>query len=225
MNNINIYLVRHGQTYFNLYGRFQGWSDIELTKKGVADGHRSGHLLANIKFDAAYSSDLSRAVKTAEYILSENPHTTIKTPTTLPEFREQFFGSFEGTDTVAAIKKITQANHLTDIESFSELLTKQGVDNALNALKAADPYHDAENAAQFWTRIDAGFDFLRQAHPNGATILLVSHGSTIRSIAGHFGKKEYEGIAPENGSITKLTLTPDDVKVIFYSQTEQLPEA
>lgn len=225
MNNINIYLVRHGQTYFNLYERFQGWSDIELTEKGVADGHRSGHLLENVKFDAAYSSDLSRAVKTAEYILSENPNTDIKTPVKLPEFREQFFGSFEGTDTLEAIKKITAANKLTGIESFSDLLTIEGVDNALNALKAADPYHHAENANEFWSRIDAGFNFLRQAHPDGANILLVSHGSTIRSIAGHFGKKEYEGIAPENGSITKLTLTPDDVDVVYYSQIDELPEA
>lgn len=34
---INVYFVRHGQTYLNLYHRMQGWSDSPLTEKGLAD--------------------------------------------------------------------------------------------------------------------------------------------------------------------------------------------
>ncbi len=36
MSNINIYMVRHGETYFNFLHRFQGWSDAPLTKKVLA---------------------------------------------------------------------------------------------------------------------------------------------------------------------------------------------
>lgn len=225
MQPLNVYMVRHGQTYFNLYGRFQGWSDIDLTTKGIADGHHAGQVLKDLKFDAAYSSDLSRAVKTATYVLAENKHTDITTPTLLPAFREYFFGTFEGVSSAEAIKSIRAhaGEAAANVEEFSEILTAIGADATSNAIKAADPAKDAEDAADFWTRIDGGFNQLRQLHPEGGDILLVSHGAAIRSIAGRFGDKAYEGHAPENGSITKLVVTDNDVQVAYYSATDELP--
>ncbi|CAH0416823.1 histidine phosphatase family protein [Periweissella fabaria] len=225
MQPINIYLVRHGQTFFNKYDRFQGWSDIDLTEKGIADGHRAGNLLKDIRFDAAYSSDLPRAFKTATYILEENTQTDIVAPTPLKAFREQFFGTFEGVsgpDAVLDIVKCAPAK-AAHITTFSDLLTAIGADATLDAIHAADPEHDAEDSQHFWTRIEAGFDRLRQLHPDGGDILLVSHGATIRSIAGRFGDAAFEGHAPANGSITKLILTEDAIKVAYYSVTDELP--
>lgn len=225
MSSINIYLVRHGQTYFNLYHRFQGWSDIDLTTKGIADGHRTGKLLQNTKFDAAYSSDLARAVKTATYILEENKVTPITTPTQLPAFREQFFGTFEGLSSEDTTKTIAQyADNVTgDINDFSDLIANIGTDATLDAIKAADSYHDAENAAEFWARMDKGFNQLRELHPNGGNVLLVSHGATIRSLAGRYGDADLAAKAPENGSVTKLIVTDDTIKVEYYSLTDELP--
>lgn len=225
MSTINIYLVRHGQTFFNLYRRFQGWCDIDLTTKGIADGHRAGKLLQNTKFDAAYSSDLARAVKTATYILEENKVTSIATPTQLPAFREQFFGTFEGILNEDATASIAQhANGVAnDVTDFSQLVATIGTDATLDAIKAADPFHDAENAAEFWARMDKGFNQLRELHPEGANVLLVSHGATIRSLAGRYGSADLAAQAPENGSITKLIVTDDNIKVEYYSLTGELP--
>lgn len=225
MQAINIYLVRHGQTFFNLYRRFQGWCDIDLTPKGIADGHRAGMLLKDIKFDAAYSSDLARAVKTATYILEENINTPIDVPTPLPAFREQFFGTFEGVLNEDATKAILEhaGSEADGVVDFSELLSKIGADATLDAIKAADPRHDAENAAEFWDRIEKGFNELRELHSNGGDVLLVSHGATIRSLAGRYGEKAFESHAPENGSITKLIVTENDIKVEYYSATDELP--
>lgn len=222
MQPINVYLVRHGQTYFNLYKRMQGWSDMPLTEKGIADGHRAGRVLKDINFDAAYSSDLTRAVNTATYILSENTQTDLTTPTPLPEFREVSFGAFEGLTGEFAVSMV--AAKLENVESFTELMASEGADGTMEAFKAADPYGHAEGAQEFWDRVTTGLDILRDQQEPGDNVLLVSHGATIRSIAGRFGQKAYEGQAPENGSITKLEITEDAVKVVFYNEIDNLPE-
>ncbi|MDN6317928.1 MAG: histidine phosphatase family protein, partial [Lactococcus lactis] len=96
-SGITLHFIRHGQTYFNLYDRVQGWGNSPLTEKGIEDAIRSGKGLKDLKFDAIYTSDLDRTVETANLIIKENE----KTPddieiTSMPEFREIFFGSFEG---------------------------------------------------------------------------------------------------------------------------------
>lgn len=70
---INVYFVRHGQTYLNLYHRMQGWSDSPLTEKGLADAARAGQALAKVDFDYAFSSDLKRTMETAHELLANHP--------------------------------------------------------------------------------------------------------------------------------------------------------
>ncbi|MEL1196595.1 phosphoglycerate mutase family protein, partial [Staphylococcus epidermidis] len=57
MKTVTVYLVRHGQTWFNRFNKMQGWSDSPLTDKGIADAKRAGDLLSHITFTHAYSSD------------------------------------------------------------------------------------------------------------------------------------------------------------------------
>ncbi len=60
-----IVLWRHGQTAWNLERRFQGSTDIELTETGVGQARRAARLLASLKPDAIVASDLQRAAATA----------------------------------------------------------------------------------------------------------------------------------------------------------------
>ncbi|WP_373747636.1 histidine phosphatase family protein, partial [Weissella soli] len=53
---LNLYLIRHGQTYYNRYNKLQGWSNAPLTDQGRADAVSVGKRLADIEFKAAYSS-------------------------------------------------------------------------------------------------------------------------------------------------------------------------
>ena len=59
-------LVRHGQSEWNLQNRFTGWVDVDLTEKGVAEAMLGGKLMADagLRFDAAYTSYLTRAIRT-----------------------------------------------------------------------------------------------------------------------------------------------------------------
>ena len=61
-----IVLLRHGESAWNKENRFTGWTDVDLTEKGIAEAKKAGQLLIDngFQFDKAYTSYLKRAVKT-----------------------------------------------------------------------------------------------------------------------------------------------------------------
>lgn len=63
---MKLYLIRHGESETNLAGHYTGWSQVNLTPKGVRDAEGIRPTLEGIKFDKIFSSDLIRAMKTAE---------------------------------------------------------------------------------------------------------------------------------------------------------------
>ena len=66
---MKIYIIRHGETNSNKEGRLQGWSDDKLNDFGILLADQTGKAMKGMKFDAVFSSSLSRAKKTAEVIL------------------------------------------------------------------------------------------------------------------------------------------------------------
>ena len=61
-----VILLRHGESVWNQENRFTGWTDVDLTEKGVAEARKAGELMrdAGFVFDLAYTSVLKRAIKT-----------------------------------------------------------------------------------------------------------------------------------------------------------------
>lgn len=213
----NIYLVRHGQTYLNRYNRMQGWCDSPLTPKGIEDGHKAGQRLAHIKFDLAFHSDTTRATRTCKYILEENVASpVIPTPTELRAFREQSYGYFEGSDSSQAWLMIGAAHNC---RTFKEMIEQYSIEDTKDFAKAADPFHDAEDNAEYWQRVGAGFDYLNEVAKDGDNILLVSHGTTIRSIVHHFDPTVDITVSPANGSVTKLVVDKDKISVAYFNQS------
>lgn len=92
---MKLYFVRHGRTLWNLEGRFQGASgDSPLLPESIDILKQLGQYLKEIHFDTIYSSDLPRAVKSAEIIQSQ-----LQTPCLLesiPDLREWQLGKLEG---------------------------------------------------------------------------------------------------------------------------------
>jgi len=66
-------LCRHGQSDWNLKNLFTGWTDVELTEKGIAEATAAGQLLKELdyEFDIAFTSVLNRAIKTLWIMLDE----------------------------------------------------------------------------------------------------------------------------------------------------------
>lgn len=68
---MKLYLIRHGESENNQSGKFTGWLDVKLTKKGTEDAKGIRKYLDKIKFDKVYSSDLCRAVATCRTVLGD----------------------------------------------------------------------------------------------------------------------------------------------------------
>jgi 2,3-bisphosphoglycerate-dependent phosphoglycerate mutase len=70
---VKLVLLRHGQSRWNLENRFTGWVDVDLTAEGEAQAARGGELIgqSGVKFDRAYASVLTRAIRTGTIALDK----------------------------------------------------------------------------------------------------------------------------------------------------------
>ncbi|MBN1332770.1 MAG: histidine phosphatase family protein [Synergistales bacterium] len=89
---MKLFCVRHGETDWNLEGRFQGRMDIPLNGRGVEQAKAVGKLLSHIRLDSIWSSHLSRARDTAEIIALHHGLSVI----TSPGISEISHGKWEG---------------------------------------------------------------------------------------------------------------------------------
>jgi len=86
-----IYLARHGQTVSNREGRFCGHAETELTELGVEQSRALGRRLEQTTLAACYTSDFTRAIRTAALVLGERG----VTPRPDPDLRELHYGEWE----------------------------------------------------------------------------------------------------------------------------------
>ena len=87
---LELWLIRHGETDWNVQDRIQGSSDVPLNAAGLQQARRLAPRLAGVGFDAVYASDLARARVTAETAL---PGASVRLD---PRLRELAYGIFEG---------------------------------------------------------------------------------------------------------------------------------
>lgn len=100
-------LLRHGQSQWNLENRFTGWVDVDLTAEGEAQARRGGELIKaeGLQFDRAYTSVLTRAIRTASLALSAAKQAFV--PLTKDwRLNERHYGGLTGLD-----KAETAAKH------------------------------------------------------------------------------------------------------------------
>lgn len=90
--SLDIYIVRHGETDWNIEKRLQGHTDIFLNANGERQAQQLKDKFAHINFSRVYSSDLTRARSTAEFILTSKTTTIIQTPL----LREKYMAAWEG---------------------------------------------------------------------------------------------------------------------------------
>lgn len=70
---MKLVLLRHGESVWNKENKFTGWTDVDLSEKGIIEAKNAGKLLKenNFTFDIAYTSVLKRAINTLKYVLEE----------------------------------------------------------------------------------------------------------------------------------------------------------
>ena len=208
-----MYLVRHGQTYFNRYNRLQGWSDSPLTEQGLKDADTAANKLSGIDFAAAYCSDTTRATITAEHILEVNRaagHPAVELIRDL-HFREQFYGYYEGQDMNVAW---WAAGAPHGVGTYRRIVERFGLAATKDFLKEADPFHDAESEEEYWQRIYGGYrriarraegDDSHKGLHDGDNVLQISHGNTLLSLMNRYAPEGYDlSERPANGSVTQF---------------------
>lgn len=169
-----IYLVRHAQTEWNTQDKLQGHLDSPLTKSGKKAARLLGEKFKNINFDMIFSSDLLRAQRTAEIIVLEKK-LAVQTTELL---RERNYGEYDG-------------KPAKSIETVNKMVSK------LNAAKRYS-YKHSEKLESDKEVVDRIIPFLREvsiANP-GKTILIVSHGTSIRLALMKLGFGEYPHSLP-----------------------------
>ena len=87
-----LYLIRHGQSEWNVLGKIQGQKNTKLTEKGIEEASLLGKRLKNENIDIIYTSNLDRAIKTSEIIASFISKKIIRTDS----LNEINFGPWEG---------------------------------------------------------------------------------------------------------------------------------
>lgn len=100
---MRVYIIRHGESETNLSATYTGWMDVALTEKGKEDARRAGAMISGVKFDKIYSSDLHRAMHTAELAI---PGCSYETS---PMLREVCLGNLEG-KLIASLTDADRAN-------------------------------------------------------------------------------------------------------------------
>lgn len=92
-----IVLLRHGESVWNKENRFTGWTDVDLTEKGIAEANKAGGLLKEngFNFDKAYTSYLKRAVKTLNCALDKLDQDWIPVEKTW-RLNEKHYGALQG---------------------------------------------------------------------------------------------------------------------------------
>lgn len=214
----NLYVVRHGQTYFNIYNRLQGWSNSPLTDKGIAGAEATGKRLADIHFDAAFCSNTTRAMDTAAIVLGANQADSVKEPVVSPNLREEFYGYYEGND-MDQTWYVAGAPH--GLPTFKDIVSKYSINQAKDFLKEADPFHQAESGEEYWKRWDKGLAEIKSSPliKDGSNVLLISHGNAVLSLVERFGEGKYDITErPANGSVTQLTVSDENIQVTSYNQ-------
>lgn len=200
------YIVRHGQTAFNVKEIVQGWSDSPLTEKGVSQAHDTAKLLDGVDLTAALSSDLGRARATAETILGDiNSKVQLETSDLL---REEYCGGLEGETEANFYGPILESYglkrdaELTDYPKYLEMTTpEQRVDD----IAKSDPTQTAETWPAYKKRLTAAIDLLESsAEAHGGNILVVSHSTSISHLLTLMDPTGYHGESIPNGSVTTV---------------------
>jgi len=182
-------LCRHGQSDWNLKNLFTGWTDVDLTEKGIAEAVAAGKLLKDLgyEFDIAYTSVLQRAIRTLWIMLDEMDRIWIPV---IRDWRlnERHYGALQGLNKAeTAAKYGDEQVHIwrrsydvpppaldaDDERHPSHDVRYAGIDNLPSTESLATTL---ERVAPYWENVIA---------PDlkaGKNVLIAAHGNSLRAL-------------------------------------------
>lgn len=196
-----IYLMRHGETEWNKEGRLQGQSDIPLNELGLELAEKTSAGLRDIRFDAAFSSPLQRALATAETIVGDRKLSVV----TDDRLKEIHFGANEGAYFAAAKENPRHPLH--------------------NFFCRPDRYCPTDGAETFEQARVRAKDFLLDRiiplETSCESVLIVAHGAFNRGILNMVAgipDRDFWRISLPNCAVSILELKDGNLKVLEESR-------
>ena len=183
--------IRHGQSEWNLKNLFTGWVDVNLSEKGEQEAKEAGRKLkeAGIEFDQAYTSVLTRAIKTLHFALEESGQLWVPETKTW-RLNERHYGALQGQNKAEAAEKFGEEQVHIWRRSYDVLPPAMDHDDKYTA--HGDRRYagledslipDAENlkvtlerALPFWE------DQIAPALKEGKNVFVGAHGNSIRAL-------------------------------------------
>ncbi len=221
-------LMRHGESVWNLDNRFTGWTDVDLTEKGIAEARDAGKLLkqAGFDFDVAYTSVLKRAIRTLWNTLDTMDLMWIPV---INDWRlnERHYGALQGLN-----KSETAAQYGDD----QVMIWRRSYDTPPFPLEASDPrtsFDDPRYAQLDPIKIPlteclkdtvervmpAWNDTLAPAIRSGKRILISAHGNSLRALVkmlDNMSDAEIVGLNIPNGQPLVYELDADLKPIRHY---------
>ena len=196
-------LVRHGESVWNKKNLFTGWTDVDLSIKGIHEAQEAGRLLKNKKLDfqIAFTSVLKRAVHTLEYILKEMNESVPVVKAY--ELNERHYGALQGLNKEAMALKYGEEQVQLWRRSFATrppMLTEMDERNPQK-----DPlYKDVpkeklplgESLEDTIKRVVPFYEKEIVPHlKNNENVLVVAHGNSLRALVKYLENISDEDIA------------------------------
>lgn len=177
---MKLYLIRHGQTDWNLAQKIQGQTDIPLNNTGILQAEKMRDKLKNYQFDKCYVSPLKRAKQTAEIITDGQMELIFD-----DNLKERGFGSLEGGD--------------------PGKWYRESLDRRLNMTKGG-----MESIFEVLERSKKVLQRIKSENPDDAKILVVSHGVLLKTmhfnIVGYDDNTDFWELHFENGDLMEYDI-------------------
>tara|TARA_Y100001960_G_scaffold25372_1_gene22345 strand:- start:1916 stop:2515 length:600 start_codon:yes stop_codon:yes gene_type:complete len=169
-------LIRHGESVWNAANRFTGWTDVDLSEVGVSEAEEAGRRLSSQRIDVVHTSNLIRAQRTAEIIMSMNDVSDGFTTKFDWRLNERNYGSLQGLNKAETAEKFGAEQVHIWRRSF-DVAPPDGESLEMTAERTI-PYFEEEIMPDL------------QAAKG---VLVSAHGNSLRSIVMHI-----EEVSPED---------------------------
>ena len=144
---MNLVLIRHGKSVWNLENKFTGWYDIELAPEGIIEAEKAASFLADneLKLDVCFTSYLQRANKTLEIILNHMPVKMVKGIEINKSWKinERHYGALQGLNKDDTKNKYGEQKFFEWRRSYNIPPPILDEDSSMNPKK--DPIYENEN--------------------------------------------------------------------------------
>nr|WP_314489404.1 2,3-diphosphoglycerate-dependent phosphoglycerate mutase [uncultured Kingella sp.] len=191
---MELIFIRHGQSEWNAKNLFTGWRDVPLSEQGLAEAAAAGRKLKEhgYQFDIAFTSVLTRAVKTCNIVLEESGQLFVPQVKTW-RLNERHYGALQGLNKQQTAEKYGEEQVRIWRRSYDVLPPLLDRDDKFSAHNdrryahlPADAVPDGENLKVTLERVlPFWHDQIAPAVLAGRRVLVAAHGNSLRALAKH----------------------------------------